>query len=161
MGWTKRQLIEQAYDEIGYAASAFDLDGDILQRALYKLDAMMATWDKKGIQLGYPLTLSPEDSDLDTDTELPFTANEAVYLNLAIRVAASIGKVASNETKAAARIAYRALLNDAAMPNEMQLPRDMPRGAGNKPWIDDNEFLDTPDTSPVRLGDNDQLMFEG
>lgn len=159
MGWTKRQFVEQAFEEIGFAAYVYDLTADQLDSALRRLDSMMATWDAKGVQLGYPLTSNPQDSDLDTQTNVPDSANEAIYLNLGIRIAPSVGKVVSQETKRMAREAYRALLINIAMPQEMQLPRTLPSGAGNKPWRYEDPFLNTPDTSPIRLGDDGQLIF--
>ncbi|MES0445000.1 MAG: packaged DNA stabilization gp4 family protein [Desulfobacterales bacterium] len=159
MGWTKRQLIEQAFDEIGLASYVYDLTPDQLQSALRKMDGMLAGWDAKGIKIGYPLTASPQDSSLDTETNVPDAANEAIYLNLGIRIAPGFGKMVAMDTKANAREAYRALLVGIAMPKEMQLPSTMPSGAGNKSWRTDQPFLNTPDTSPIRLGDNGQLVF--
>jgi len=160
MGWTKRQLVEKAYSKIGITAWSFDLDPDMLQDALTDLDAMMAAWDELGIQIGYPLTANPQDADLDTQTDLPFSANEAVFLNLAIRIAPSHGKTVSREMKVAARSGYSALLNNAITVKKQQLPGSMPLGAGNKPWTQDRAFLDRPDTSPLQIGDNGQLVFE-
>ena len=159
MSWTKRQFVETAFSEIGLASYVYDLQPEQLQEALRRLDAMMATWNNKGIRIGYPLPASPEDSDLDTETGVPDAANEAIYLNLGIRIAPSVGKVVSQETKRMAREAYRALLINIAMPQEMQLPRTLPSGAGNKPWRYEDPFLNTPDTSPIRLGDDGQLIF--
>ena len=51
MGWTKRQYIEQAFEEVGLAAYVFDLTPEQLQSALRKLDAMMAEWNAKGLRL--------------------------------------------------------------------------------------------------------------
>ena len=42
MGWTKQQLVEQAFEEIGMANYVFDLQVEQLQSAMYQLDAMMA-----------------------------------------------------------------------------------------------------------------------
>ena len=160
MGWTKRQLIEQAFEEIGYAAYQYDLTPDQLRSGLRRMDSMLATWAAtKGINLGYPITNLPQDSDLDTQTNVPAHSNAAIYQNLAILLAPSIGKAIPIELKAAAHSSYNALLSLAAMPNEMQMPGTMPAGAGNKPWNQDRPFLKTPDTSPIRLGDNGQLIF--
>lgn len=158
MGWTKRQFVVQAFDEIGYAAYQFDLEPDQLQTAMYRLDAMMATWNGKGIRLGYPLPSSPELADLDTETNVPDSANEAIYTNLAIRIAPSVGKTVSQDTKTAAREAYRVLLSRAAMPGEQQLPETMPRGAGNKPWDLDSTFVDPPD-DPLLAGEDGPIDF--
>jgi hypothetical protein len=158
MSWTKRQFVEQAFEEIGYASYAYDLEPEQLESAMRRMDSMMATWNEKGIRLGYPIPSSPENSDLDEETNVPDSANEAIYTNLAIRVAPTIGKVASAETKATANTAYKVLLSRAAMPNEQQLPSTLPAGAGNKPWRNDNPFLDEPD-DPLLAGGDGPIDF--
>jgi hypothetical protein len=161
MSWTKRQLIEEAYDEIGLASYAYDLAPEQLRGALRRLDSMMATWASEGIHLGYPLSANPQDSDLDTNSNLPLNTNSAVYTNLAIKIAPKHGKVLSIETKTSALNGYNALLSTAAVPNEMQLPCNMPSGAGNKGYgiNGGDNYLNTPDTSPIRLGNDGQLIF--
>jgi hypothetical protein len=143
--------VTQAFDEIGLASYIFDIQPEQLQSALRRLDTMMATWNGKGIRLGYPLPSSPQDSDLDEETLVPDSANEAIYTNLAIRIAPSFGKAVAVEVKVAAKQAYDILLQRAAAPIQMQLPREMPAGAGNKPWRIDDPFV-APPTDPVQTG---------
>jgi hypothetical protein len=152
MGWTKRQFITQAFDEIGLASYVFDLTADELESQLRRLDAMMTTWNGKGIRLGYPSPSSPSTSNMDDQTGVPDSANEAIYLNLAIRIAPSFGKQVSMETKQAAKAAYNVLLSRATLPNQMQFPGTMPSGAGNKPWeLLDDPFLQNP-VDPIAVG---------
>ena len=153
MAWTKRQFIEQAFEEIGLASYTFDLSPEQMQAALRRLDAMMATWYGAGISLGYPLPASPQDSDLDTDTTVPAISNEAIYTNLALKIAPTLGKIVSTDTKASAKAAYQGLLQRAAMPCEIQLPGTMPAGAGNKPWRDGDAFLADPVADTVACND--------
>ena len=87
MGWTRRQFVEQAFEEIGYASYVYDLEPEQLESAGRRLDAMVASWNGKGIRLGYPLPSSPELASLDTETEVPDYANEAIYTNLAVKLA--------------------------------------------------------------------------
>lgn len=161
MSWTKRQFIQSAYEEIGLADYIFDIESDALQTALRKLDAMMGMWDSKGIQIGWPISSEPENADLDTETNAPDAANEAVYLNLAIRIATGFGKVVSPDTKANAKYAYKELLNHVANPGEMQYPNSLPIGAGNKYWRDTySPFANRPDLSPLKNASNNDLLFE-
>ena len=159
MGWTKRQFVLQAFEEIGLASYVYDLTPEQLNSALFKMDAMMATWNGKGIRVGYPLPTSPNNSTLDTQTNVPDSANEAIYTNLAQRIAAGYGKTVSPETKAAARAGYEVLLSRAAMPMEMQMPGTMPAGAGNKPWAVDNPFLDPP-SDRLLAGEDSAIDFD-
>jgi hypothetical protein len=158
MSWTKRQFVVQAFEEIGYASYVYDLEPEQLQAALRRLDAMVATWNAKGIRLGYPLPSSPENSDLDTETNVPDSANEAIYTNLAIKIAPTVGKMVSQDTKATAKSAYDTLVMRAAMPPEMQLPGTLPSGAGNKPWRYDDEYITDP-SDPLLAGGDGELEF--
>ena len=145
MSWTKRQIIQQAFDEIGLAPYVFDLTADQLESALRRLDSMLAMWDSKVIRLGYPLPNSPQNSDLDSETNMPDIAVEAAFLQLAVRIAPSYGKAVSIETKAAAKHAYDALLVQFATPPEMHIPAGYPIGAGYKPYAIDDPFASRED----------------
>ena len=145
MSWTKRQLVAQAFEEIGYASYAYDLQPEQLQAGLRRLEALMGTWNGRGIRLGYPLTQNPDVAELDVSSNVPDSANEAIYSNLAIRIAPIVGKTVSMETKQAARSAYMELLSRFTKPQEQQLPGTMPAGAGNKPWRQDQPFLPGPE----------------
>jgi hypothetical protein len=159
MGWTKRQFVTQAFDEIGLAAYVFDLTPEQLQSALRRLDAMLASWNAKGIRLGYPIPSNPQDSELDAETGVPDSANEAIYANLAVRLGPSFGKTVSADTKATAKLGYDTLLSRVAMPMEQQLPGTMPAGAGNKSWrLTDSPFL-TPPVDPLLAGQDGEIEF--
>ena len=160
MGWTKRQFVEQAFEEIGLATYTFDLSPEQMQSALRRLDAMVATWNGAGIRIGYPLPSSPQDSDLDTETNVPDMSNEAIYTNLAIKIAPTLGKVVPLETKASAKAAYQVLLQRAAMPEEMQLPGTMPAGAGNKPWRDQGDVFISDPVDRLQAGPDSYLILE-
>lgn len=157
MSWTKRQFVEQAFEEIGAATYVFDLEPEQLQTALKRLDAMMATWNSEGIRVGYPIPSSPEDSDLDTETAVPDAANEAIYTNLAIKLAPTIGKTVPAETRMSARLAYQQLLARTTKPVEAQL-HNLPMGQGNKPWRN-REYLPEP-TDSLAVGDDALLDLE-
>jgi hypothetical protein len=132
MSYTKRQFIQAAFSEIGMADYYFDLTADQLDSALRRLDAMMAEWNGRGLRFGYPLPSSPQDSVISDTTYVPDYANEAVILNLAVRLAPGYGKSISTQTLALAKSAYRDMSRLSAFPNEMQLPGSMPLGAGRK-----------------------------
>lgn len=157
MSWTKRQFVNQAFEEIGFAYG-YNLQPDQLQSALRKLDAMMAQWNGKGIRLGYPIPSSPENSNLDTESGVPDFANEAIYLNLALRIGPTFGKQPSMETKQFAKQAYNSMLSKTTMPQERQIT-GLPSGAGNKTWRSTGEpFLLDP-TDPLEAGPDSELEF--
>lgn len=159
MGWSKRQFVEQAFRKAGLAAIVFDLQPDQLQSAMVDMDAMVATWYAKGIKIGYPLPSSPQNSGLDQATSVPSEGNEAIYLNLALRIAPDFGKTVMPDVKISAKLAYDALLAKAAMPGKTQLPVTMPQGAGNKPWRREETFINPPDLNPLDVAGNGQITF--
>jgi len=145
MGYTKRQFVTAALEEIGMASYVFDLSPEQMESSLRRLDAMLAGWYAKGIRLGYPLPINPQDSTLDQQTDVPDAANEAIITNLGMKLAPSYGKTVMPETKQTAKDTFNTLLMRSSQPMEMQLPNTMPMGAGNKPWRNDDPFMPVPD----------------
>jgi hypothetical protein len=132
MGYSKREIILAAFEEIGIASYVFDLQAEQLQSALRKLDSMMSMWESKGIRIGYTSVSTPDNSDMDDQSGLPSKAIEAVTLNLAIRLAPSFGKSVPMEIHKGAKQAYVALLSASASPVESVLANTLPLGAGSK-----------------------------
>lgn len=131
--FTKRQLINAAFEEIGLASYTFDMSPEELQSAVLRLDALMATWGTVGIRIGYNATLDPLNSDPDQDSGVPDWANEAIFLALARRIAPSFGKLVSQDTKTNGKFAYDAMMSRiTATPPQMQYVGALPAGAGNR-----------------------------
>ena len=161
MAYTKRDIVNRAFEEIGLAGYVYDLAPQQLEGALQRLDAMMATWNGKGIRLGYPLPSSAGASDLDQIIGVPDDALEAMHLNLAVRIAPGYGKTVSPDTKANAQMSYKALLSRSTIPVEMQLgDMTIPSGQGNKGWRYYNDaFLRQP-IDPLTVGPDSILDLE-
>lgn len=134
MGYSRRQFIAAAFEEIGMADYVFDLQPEQLQGAARRLDSMLLDWNARGIRLGPNVSATVEVSDLDTDMGLPDSANEATITNLAMKIAPSYGKQVQPGTMMAAKNALNTLYAVAAAPPTMRLPHTMPSGAGNKWW---------------------------
>jgi hypothetical protein len=150
MSYSKRQFVEQAFSAVGLAAYIVNLSPEQLDNAVQKLDGMMAMWNGKGIRLGWPLVSDPTFSNLDDVTGVPDAACEAIYMNLAIRVAPGFGKTVAPDVKVMASEGYNMLLAKATMPHEVQTTR-LPIGAGNKPQRRLQVFFEkTPD--PITSG---------
>ena len=147
MSWTKREVVQNAFEEVGLASYAFDLQPEQMQAGLRRLDNMMATWNSRGLRIGYPLTDSPAGSDLDQDTNVTDEAIEAIVSNLAIRLAPLLGKTVSPDTKATARSAYMALLSRrSTIPERLIDVNAVPAGAGTKYWrVNGDPFLQQED----------------
>ena len=154
MGWSKRQIIEEAYAELALAGYTFDRTPAEDLRAVRRLDAMLAFWDKRGISLGYALSDEP---DLELDSGIPLHALEPVFLNLAVRLAPGEGKSAMAATVARAAEGYQMLMTDAAQPIRQQMPAMLPRGAGYK--APNSPFTPAPVFPPIEVGDGGDLEF--
>ena len=146
--WSKRLIIDQALEEIGVSSYDFDSTPHNLQTALRQLDSMLAVWIGVGIVFtpdAYPYFTDPTLSDLDQDTNAPGEAIEAMYLNLAVRLAPSYGKTAPVGTKVNARNSFNLLLANYTVGEEQDLGNFLV-GAGGKrsiyPWNYDNEITD-------------------
>lgn len=164
MGWTKRQLIEDAFGELALAGYDFDLSPEEMQAALRRMDTMLATWSSVGVNIGYRFGLTPADTDLDQDAGIPLAAVEAVYLNLSARIAGSKGKTMPRTTLFNAKSAYDALISVMARAEieEQQLDSTVPRGAGNKPFRRFvGPFMSPPDEGPLTLAADGGLTFNG
>jgi len=157
VGWTKRQFVEAAYEDIGLAGYVFDLMPEQLEAAIRRLDAMCEGWNGLGIRLSYPIPSSPQYANLDEQTNVPDCANEAIYTNLALRIAPMHGKAVSPDAKANAKLSYNAMLSKLAVVPQMQLGT-MPAGAGQKrvyyPFI-------VQQADPITSGDDGFIQYDG
>jgi hypothetical protein len=147
MGWTKRQFLEAAYEEIGLAGYIFDLSPEQLQTAVRKMDSMVASWNALGIRIGYPVASNPASIDIDQETGVPDSANEAIYCGLAMRLAGGLGKQVTAQTAATAHNGYTAMLTRAVQAIPVQMPRTMPSGQGNNRYLQGRVFVNPPSES--------------
>ena len=162
MAYKKLDIVDLAFQEIGIASYEFDLNPQESNGALRQLDLMMATWNKRGIRIGYPIPSSPNNSDLDDVIDIPDNAFEAMYLNLAVRISSGFGKQLAPETRIAASRTYQELLSTLINPIEQALDaRAVPAGAGNKTWqFTQNPFL-AKSEPPLTTGSDDILELRG
>ena len=161
MSWTKRDIIEEAYAELGLAGYVFDSTPEEIQRAGRRLDLMMATWAEQCVNIGYALSSSPSALNVDADSGVPLYTVEAVMLNLAVRIASADGKLPSPVTTSKAKEGFDTLMLRAAQPPRQQLRGGLPLGSGNKPGLTGKIFTEAPNTSPIQTGDNGNLDFLG
>jgi hypothetical protein len=155
---TKRELIDLAFETLGIASFAYDIQPEQMESARRKLNSMMAQWNARGIRLGFPIPAAIDGDDLDQETNLPDAALEATYLNLAKRIAPGFGKQLTPETKAMAREAFDAMMVRAVAPIEMQMPAGVPLGAGVRTYYGRAAFTSEP-TDPLMAGTDSPLEF--
>ncbi len=157
VGWTKRQFVLAAYEEIGLASYVFNLTPEQLQAAVKRCDSMVAGWNANGIRIGYPIDSDPSASTLNAQTNVPDSANEAIYLNLGIRISPMHGKQVSPDLRAAAKQAYNSLLAKNVEVYEMSLGQ-LPCGAGHKSVTDN--FLSNADWD-IETGLDGFIQYSG
>lgn len=148
MSWTKRQFVLSAFEEIGIGSYNFDLSSEMLETGLKKLDAMMASWNAAGMRLSYPIPSNPNSGDLDDNSEVPDYANDAICLNLAIRLAPIFGKQIGTELRQNAKTSYNVMLAKNMDIPERQLSNTIPAGAGNKWRRFYSPYLVKPEDNP-------------
>lgn len=134
MGYSKRELINGAFEELGMASYVFDMTPEEYQGAARRLDSMMSEWSARNIRLGYPASTNPSNIDIDKATSVPAGAVDAIMTNLALRIAPSYGKTPSEETKNTAKTGFEVVSGRVAPAGIRQYPTSLPIGAGNRPW---------------------------
>lgn len=134
MSYSKKQIIIDAFEEIGITDLSFELDAGEMVSALRKLDRMIASWEMDAIYLGYPLAQSPNESDINQNSNVPDYALNAVVLNLACNLAYSKGRELSRDYISKSRDAYKDLISYNKTPPVMNLDSRTPLGQGNREY---------------------------
>jgi hypothetical protein len=132
MAWTKRQLAEAAFREIGIASYNFDIQPQELISAIASMDSMIANW---GLSIRYNMSGNPDTSEPDLDSGLPIYANEAVYTNLGINLCPSYGKNPTRELILKAAKSLATLQMKVATIPQRHFDETLPYGQGNKPYV--------------------------
>lgn len=150
MSWTKRQLIQTAYEEIGITY-VFDLQPEMMHSGLKRLESIMATWNADGVLIGYPIASNPDNADLDEDSNIPDHANQAVYSALAIALAPSYGKAISPQLAATANKSYKTMIARNTKPLTRESVGTV-TGAGNESGLTGVFFPATQPTLETSTG---------
>ena len=158
MSWTKKQLINAAFEEIGIGSYQFDIQPEMYSIALNRLDSMIANWFSLGVNFNYTVPTNQADSDINAQSGVPDFAYEAIYQNLALKLSPVFGKQVSPELKQAAFLAFKNLLNKTPDIPQMQLNNTIPAGAGNKLLRAYWTTLSSPETRPSD-GDNEVIDY--
>ncbi len=132
---TKRQLIEQMFSECALNAWELDITADEKGTALKRLDALMYELKGRGLDLAYNFPVTLGGGDLDDVLGCPDKAFFGLAILGATRIAPTMGKAMSMESKRALNDAMKAV---RAAPigyiPRASLAPGTPVGSGNKPW---------------------------
>lgn len=133
MSYTKRQIIKDAFEEIGLGAYAYTLQPEDWQTALRRLSTLLASWRGYGAITDFPSTDTPSDDDLDADSEVPVDALRGVVCGLAVDLASGYGKQVSPTTMTAAEGGRKLMIaKNTFVPQKLADRGAVPAGAGHK-----------------------------
>lgn len=156
---TKAQLVERAFTELGLPPWTYTLVPEQLVAGCELMDGMVAQWaDINGVRIAYNFDPNP-----DASAGVALSLERALILQLAIALAPQLGKTPSEQTLALGESAWQALLIAAAQPPQTNLPSNMPRGAGTKPYRFSpyNRFLPSPAVPELGVsGNGTELDFK-
>lgn len=155
--WTKQEIVQQAFEAIGLGSYVYDLDAGQIQGALTKLEAMIASWEANGIRIAFDFGEKPL-----AEMEVPDYAVEALYTNLALRLAPTMGKQVHPDLEKIAAESLGNVANQTAIPTpERHMPTTMPMGAGHKPWRNFNNPFIRPPKPEILAGSDNVLTIRG
>lgn len=137
MGWTKRDIVIEAYKRSGLSPNGRNLTAQELQDAMYILDSMMSGWTEDGIVFTpvYPQPTTKTGGDLDDATNGQNADNKPMYENLAVNMAEDFGKSLSPRLVGRANVLYNKILARYNAIPQISL-QGMARGAGAKRPLD-------------------------
>lgn len=147
---TNREIIDQAYTEIGLGLYAYEKQAEDYQSSLIRLRALLSEWTASGAAGGY------SGGDLDDDSGIPSDGERGVICGLAMDLAPSFGKATAPETKIAARRGKRLMMRKSMnIPRRATSWQDIPAGAGWKYEDRINFAQHDPDVTPDERYEND------
>lgn len=129
----KRDVVSLAFDELGLSGLEYDNSGDF-PLALRRLDALMSEWSRSGLAVGYNQPVQFGTSNLNDPSGLPDDTVNVAAMALAQRLAPTIGKSLSAESRISLTQSMIQLRTIYSNIPERQYAAGTPRGAGNKPW---------------------------
>lgn len=113
-GVTKASLVEGAYDYCALNGFEFDRSPEEMTSGLRKLNAMLAAWATKGIDLGFDIP-TYGDGLLEEPSGVPNDAIEVIHAMLAQRLAPGLGASLSDDARAVLSMAYHDLQANYAL----------------------------------------------
>ncbi|PTB28847.1 hypothetical protein C9I56_11190 [Paraburkholderia caribensis] len=138
---TKIEIVNEAYAQLGLANYVFDLQPEEITTGIRRLDRMMAQWDAAGIRIGYNLPPEASVSNANDIINVPDWAEQAMIYGVALLIAPTIPKVPTPDLRKSAQDSYDVLLYGNYEIPQMQMPRHMPIGLGNRRNTKNQQFF--------------------
>lgn len=126
----KGDAVNQAYKMLTISGISLGPSNEDVSLGLTALEAMILSWERAGIYIGYIKSISYDDIDPNEDSGIKDTDYFAVYSNLACKLAPAFGKVAPPQLAADASKSYHDLFSEILI--NVQPRPNMPVGAGSR-----------------------------
>lgn len=124
---TIREVVQDAFEEIGVKTAEVSLTGDELQSGIRRCNDMLLEWDDIGIIVGYSEVLNGDDV-----INVERNAIGAIKYNLAIRLAPSFQKPVGIALAALASGTMEVLMASNTDISNIAYPDTLPLGSGNQ-----------------------------
>lgn len=127
---TRATILSRAFARIGIADYVYAVNPEERADARSTLDAMLSEWEASGVDLGH--TPAADDDNDAVEMTTPTWADQAVWSNLALRLAPEFGKTPAGGLIKEARRGYDLCVGKTqVIPTEARI-RGSLRGAGNR-----------------------------
>ena len=126
---TKGDIVRQAYAHLRISGLTSKATPEDTQLGLQTLEAMLLAWTNKGLNLSWKKSEDFVDPDPQKDSGISDANYEAIYVNLAVKLAPAFGK-APTQLNTYANELYAGLF-DVVLPTQ-QNNEYMPLGSGNR-----------------------------
>jgi hypothetical protein len=134
---TIREVVEDAFEEIGVKTAEVPLTDDELQSGIRRCNDMLTEWDDIGIIFGYKEVLNGDDA-----VNVDRNAVGAIKYCLAVRLAPSYQKLVSAALAAISTSTLDRLMASSTDLSEIAYPDTLPLGSGNEcPDYNGNRFF--------------------
>jgi len=129
-----REVVSDAFEEIGVKKAEIDLTDDELQSGIRRANDLGTSWDAIGYITGFNPVFNGDDT-----LELEPAAVSAFKYNLAIRLAPSYQKQVGIELASIATNTFEILINQNIFIGEVEFPDTLPLGSGNRRCNNDTD----------------------
>lgn len=128
MSKTKGELAIEVFDALAMNDGLTEPTAGEVEYVMKRIEQMAATWERKGIFIGYKYADPVYGPDANDESGVLDTDEAPVVMNAAVLCAPKFGRSASQDIKAQAKEGYE-LLFITVLPTRQQNP-NMPSGQG-------------------------------